>query len=501
MSDERKIREGRVWAQFKKFQPYKLILLGGMTDLTSTRGALTPSRRPSRAVHGEEEISDVLRGSPDLPSFSLTTRLERAYNYLLGIRKCRLPGVQGHLGKCKRPDDFYGAHSIALFSKVYDGDMSMPTLTQIEGDDAKIEYTVPFSSIDGPIWCDMLKSFLSARTIAEAGDILDMYFFAQECVENCEAQEDAGANGYVVTDAYAGSPTDTAYVWYTTDKGDTWAQTSAAPFAAGEDIIAILVAGIVDDHRVIVFRGTTDAGAPAECAYADVTSFGTTVWNAVTIGAVNGQFVTSAFYLDDAHIYAGTNDGYIYKSTDGGITWTAELATGVVRFYGIAALSNGLVLAVGASNTIYISEDGGDSFSVLTGPSAGNTLNCVWITPDGTAFVGDNTGDLYGSYNRGDSWTALTLQGATATAVKRIMSFGDDNVFVIANKTAGDGLCWESVDGGATFRLWALAMPTNSGLNALFVVDQNLVFVAGDAHPVEGDAFLTRTQSSLIGIG
>jgi hypothetical protein len=500
MSDERKIREGRVWAQFKKFEPYKLILLGTMSDLTRTRGALTPSRRPSKSVHGEEEISDVLRGSPDLPGFSLMTRLERSYNYLLGLKKCRLPGVQGHLGKCKRPDNFYGAHTVVLYSKVYDGDMSLPTLSQIEGDDAKIEYTVPFSAINGPIWCDMLKSFLSARTITEAGDILDMYFFGQECVENCESQEDAGENGYLVTDAYAGSPTDFAYVYYTEDKGDTWAQTSAAPFAAGEDISAILVAGITSDHRVIVFRGTADGANPAECAYADVTAFGTTTWNTVNIGAVNGQYITGAFYLDDAHVLAVTNDGYVYLSDDGGVMWTAKLTTATNQLNGVALLDNGFGFAVGADNTLYITQDGAESWSSLTGPSAGNALTCVWITPDGTAFIGDDAGGIYGTYDRGDNFTTLALQGATAATVKKIKSYIDDNIFVIANKADGEGLCWESIDGGASFRLWALNMPTNSGLNALSVVDQNLVFVGGDAS-LATLAFLTRTNTSLIGIG
>jgi hypothetical protein len=55
-----------------------------------------------------------------------------------------------------------------------------------------------------------------------------------------------------------------------------------------------------------------------------------------------------------------------------------------------------------------------------------------------------------------------------------------------------------STDGGASFRLWALNMPTNSGLNALYVCDPNFIFVGGE--PQGGTAFIAKTHTNFIGL-
>jgi hypothetical protein len=54
------------------------------------------------------------------------------------------------------------------------------------------------------------------------------------------------------------------------------------------------------------------------------------------------------------------------------------------------------------------------------------------------------------------------------------------------------------VDGGASFRLWKLAIPTNAGLNALTVIDPNFVYVFGD--PEGGSGFISKTSTLLIGL-
>lgn len=501
MSDERRISQGRVWMQFRKFEAFKLILLGGLNDSTITRGALNPSRRPSRTKRGEEEISDILRSSPDLPGFTLTTRLQKARNYVLGI-KCAV-ATQVHIGDCDRPDNYRSAQLIVHWNRCYQEDGNIPQLTKIEGDDAKVEITTPFKAIEGPIFNDMLKFFLSARTITEAGDITDMAFLGVECIEDCGNQADAGENGYAVSDAYAGSPSDVAGVYSTGDKGNNWTATSATPFNAGETISAVMVSGIVDNHRVWVFRGSTDAGNPAELAYADVTVLGTTVWNYVNIGSVNGQYVTAAFYLDDQNIFVGTDDGYIYKSDDSGATWTAIYTTAAVQINDIQGLTDGTLWVVGATNTLLWSTDAeatAPTFTVVTGPSVGNALLTCEVTADGTLYIGDDAGNTYGSTNDGVTYTGLQLQGVTAVSVDKIRAINDDILFAICHLADGSSRCLLSVDGATNFRLWELNMPSNSGLNALVPINENLVFVGGDAHPVAGNAFISRTQSNFTGL-
>lgn len=498
-------KEGRVWFQFRKFEPYKLYLLSGMTDLLDPRGALSPSREPSASARRRSVVSDMLRADPDLPGFSLETRLQKQRNWVLGI-DCAA-NVQAHVGRCDRPDSYYGSDAAIHYGSAEREDTTHDRAAMIEGDDAKIATTTPFKARHGPIYIDFQAKFLSARTIAAIEDVLDMAFLGVECFENCQSQEDAGENGYLVTDAYSGSPTDAAAVYYTTDEGESWAITSADPFGPGESISCVVLNGITEDHRIIVSRGTADGANPAEIAYADVTEMGTTTWNYVNVGAVDGQYINYMFWLDWGNLYAVTNDGYVYKSDDGGVTWTAEYTAGVVEFNDVSAVGPGSeragnVWVVGDSNTIRLSEDEGDTWTAITGPTAqaGVNIGTCTVTPDGTLFIGYEDGAIYGTYDDGDNWTALTLQGATATDVQRIRAQNDYDIWAIANLADGTGRCWRSTDGGASFRLWSLNMPTNSGLNALAIIKDNFVFVGGDQHPVGGTAFVSKTQTLLTSL-
>jgi photosystem II stability/assembly factor-like uncharacterized protein len=262
------------------------------------------------------------------------------------------------------------------------------------------------------------------------------------------------------------------------------------------------VLGTKNNHRVIVARGTTDAGNPAEIAYADVTVMGTVTWVHVNVGSTNGEYITKLLWPDYRHLYATTNLGLVYTSTDGGATWTAVL-TATDQLNDISAQTYGenagVIWVVGDSNLIYMSEDFGQTWSAITAPTggAGDDNDTVAMTPDGTVYIGNNAGEMYGSYDQGLSWTTLSAQGVVATAIKSIRAWGDFVIWVALNTAAG-GRVVRSVDGGATFRLWSLNIPTNAGLNTLVVVDPNIVFVGGE--PQGSTGFISKTKSQLLGV-
>jgi hypothetical protein len=489
-----KYKDGRVWMQRRKFEPFKLLLPYGMTGITDPVGNLNAIREPSSDKRGASVIADIVRGEPGLPAFQLETRLQKTLNYLMGLKDCN-SNFQAHLGMCDRPDNYYASAMVWHWERSHRGDMSVDRLSMIEGDNAAIQMQVPFVSEVGPIALDMQTEFLSARTILETEGVTGLAFLGSECLADCKSQEDAGENGYLTTVAASGSPTNVANVWYTANKGETWAQTSTNPFAAALDVIDVIAIGTKANHRVIVANGTTRAASPAQIAYADVTALGTTSWVAVAVGAVNGQFITKLFFLNWMNIFALTNDGYIYKSENGGATWAAVYTSGTVDLLDMGGTRNGILWAVGEGSVILKSIDFGASWDLITAPSA-NDISTVCVTPDGTVLVGDDAGGIYGTFDDGAEWTTLSLQGITATNVVRIRCWGDFNIWVIAD-TASGGKALRSVDGGASFRLWSLNMPTNAGLNDLFIVDPNIVFVGGD--PQGGTAFISKTVSNIIG--
>jgi photosystem II stability/assembly factor-like uncharacterized protein len=496
MATSYKVGDGRVWIQLRKFQPFELLLPYGLTNITDPVGALNAVREPDPAQRGMSVISDIVTGEPALPSFTLETRMKRTQNYMMGLKN-RIVNIQGHLGACDRADNQYTSEVVVHFERARRGDLGVDRLSKIEGDNASVGVQTPFVSEEPMAIYDMLTRFLSARTIAETEAITGIAFMNGECQTDFRTQEDVGENGYLCSGLLGGSAGNIAQVWYTDDSGETWTQTSTTPFDASMTISAIVVVGRRDSHRVIVSNGTTRPSDPAQIAYADITSMGQATWVKVDVGAVDGQYIKDLLFIDWAHVYASTDDGYVYKSIDGGASWTAAYSAGAVDINAIAGLSDGTVYAVGNSNLIVKSEDGGTSWTALTGPGTiSEDLTCVCVTPDGTVFVGDNAGQVFGSV-RDSEWDALPLQGVVPTAVVKIVNSGDSNIYVAVTTAAG-GKVLRSIDGGASFRLWNLNIPANSGLSSMYLVDDNTVWVSGA--PQGSYGFLTRTNSRVVGL-
>jgi photosystem II stability/assembly factor-like uncharacterized protein len=495
-------KDGRLWVQFRKFQPYELLLCYGMTDVTDPRGAMAPVREPDPGHRRETVVADILRGDPDLPGFTVETRLHKRNNYLLGLT-CDLVGAQGHVGECSRADNYNASDAAFAWEQVKRGDLAVDRLALIEGDDAPVAISVPFNARGGPFFVDFEVYLTSAETILEAGAALDITFLSEECFETCQTQEDNCENGYLVSEAEATSPTDTASVWATDDAGETWRRTSTQPFLAGEDISSVVAMGTKLDHRVIVSRGTTDGANFAEIAYADVTTWTLgvpqTTWILVDVGAVLGEFINHLLWIDWRHLYAVTSGGNVYRSDDGGASWSL-VHDGALSLNEATGLLDGTIWAGGNTNTIIRSEDFGDTWTTIAGPAAWAAVNVVsvHVTPDGTLFAGASNGGISGTYDGGDEWHTLSLQGITPTNVPRIRGSDNSFIWVIADIAGPVGRVLRSTDGGATFRLWALNIPTNAGLNALYVCNPNYIFVAGE--PQGGWAFVSKTSTSFIGL-
>ena len=152
------------------------------------------------------------------------------------------------------------------------------------------------------------------------------------------------------------------------------------------------------------------------------------------------------------NVYAGTigsNKG-IFKSTDGGETWTNMFSTGASNYLNIACDSLNNVYVANVSNGLIISTDGGQNFTVVpSGTFGGNNVNSVACGKNGHIFVGATNGGFWRSTDFGATFTNTALQ--TYTIVEIVVDkFNADIIYAGVSSSSASGF-FISTDDGVTF--------------------------------------------------
>jgi photosystem II stability/assembly factor-like uncharacterized protein len=145
--------------------------------------------------------------------------------------------------------------------------------------------------------------------------------------------------------------------------------------------------------------------------------------------------------LDIKRIWAGTDDGLIHLTTDGGAHWTNVTPAQLSAWQKVSIIDAGhfdAQTAYAAINTlrlddmrphIYRTHDGGRTWTEITnGIPAGQTVNVVREDPQrkGLLFAGTERA-VYVSFDDGDHWQSLRLN-MPATSVRDLIVKNDDLV-------------------------------------------------------------------------
>lgn len=320
------------------------------------------------------------------------------------------------------------------------------------------------------------------QTITEAQAINNIRFCntAQPRTSDSVARESCEV-GFATTDA---ASTATANFLKTTD-GATWTAASSDPFAADEHVVGLVCFETSRDvTRVIVGRGITDSGEAAEIAYSDNSG---TSWTLVDLGGADDDFISTPnalFALDGTNVYAVTDLGYIFKSTDAGLTWTAQESGVITSGAGWRAIhfaERNVGWVGGETNFIARTIDGGATWSAIAGPSAKSavSINAVFALDRNRAWLGYNDGTLYYTMNGGATWSQRSFTGTGSGVVKSIMFLNELQGYMIHNTSAPLGSLHKTIDGGYTWE--KVTTPTNAGLNSLFICDGFKVYASGEA--------------------
>lgn len=453
-----------------------------------------------RDVWGKYRVMAHTESAPEVIEIELTAWLDKVAHYLervacpfyLHVNK-RCGGIANAINNYER------GISLEIIKRTA---RNLTALAAGIGEDADSQQVFTLAGAP-PLW-DVYKLTPDRQTTAEAQAANDTVFVRENLCGDCTPRYEEGTIGMNVHDAAGGA---TANVQYTLTGGSTWTTCAADPFAADENITTVAYAWI-DSKRIRFFvgRGTTDAGNPAEIAYTDFnvetdTAIGA-AWTLANVGSTNGQFFfgpKSIFAYDYFNIWAVAGAGYIYKSSNGGQTWTAQ-ESGVLTtedFYTITAApdSKRFLVAAGENNAIAKTKDGGVTWSSVTGPSTQTTDEILTLDIITEKFwvIGYNDGLLFATYNGGVTWSGLTGFTGTGVGMVRAVKFLNPvQGYMLTNNASPVGAMHVTRDCGITWE--ALTTPTNAGLNSLAVIRADTVYAVGE--PQASTAMILKTSGT-----
>jgi photosystem II stability/assembly factor-like uncharacterized protein len=178
------------------------------------------------------------------------------------------------------------------------------------------------------------------------------------------------------------------------------------------------------------------------------------------------------------------DDGAIIRTTDGGVTWTAQAGGTSVNLYDVTFPSANVGYAVGASGTILKTTDDGINWIPLSGGSDALLDGVSFANPDIGTVVGSE-GTILRTTDGGSNWIGQT-SGTTRPL------YAVQFVTINTGYAIGRNIVLKTTDGGAT---WNTVGNSYDYLEDLSFIDVNTGFIVGNLDdPVMGVVFFISTD-------
>jgi PKD repeat protein len=290
---------------------------------------------------------------------------------------------------------------------------------------------------------------------------------------------------------YIGAPS--GGMWQTSDGGQTWTtHTDTLP--------TLGISSIIVDYslptRIFIGTGDRDAGDATGLGVYKSTDGGLT-WTPAKTGM--GDQTVGRMIQDPSNpsiILAATSGG-VYKTTDGGNTWT-QTAIGNFNCIEFNPANHTIVYAAGGSQ-FYRSTNNGTSFTLITSGLGSGERTSIAVSPANSTYVyilfaGDDSG-YGGVYRSTDSGLTFSLRSSTPNILGWSCDGSDSggqgwyDLAIALDPTNANTLyvggvdVWKSTDGGSS---WAI--------NSHWYGGCNVPAVHADCHflgfsPVNGQLF------------
>lgn len=174
-----------------------------------------------------------------------------------------------------------------------------------------------------------------------------------------------------------------------------------------------------------------------------------------TATPTGGNWSATASSADGKKLYAGSNYGKFYRSSDSGVTWTEGMSGATGRWMGAATTTDGTKVVLTVQNTgILISTDSGTTWT--TSSAGAKAWTQVEMSSDGNVIAATANGDtVYLSTDGGASWTA---QSALPAGYWKIGMSGDGKKILVGNAGANASV-FITTNGGGTWTTAPLGSP------------------------------------------
>lgn len=487
--DGYQLGQTRVFVQSNGSFPDSPIKYQGCLELAESEqdlGESTPVYCPSPTQANKWLITDTIVGAPGLPSVDGTQRMSRTLRDIWnGIASKGCFFNMQIKNFCEgRPDDPNAWDSKWLMFGGRMTSRTIPMANPMSGEDndaANLQFSITYRAL-----VDFLRLVfgLKAESLV-VSEILDGFFYdAISCGACGTAPSDGCQKQYWLAAASGGSPGLSSRIVYTTDGWGTSNQLNITPLGGtdarriapmGQYLIGVAVTAAGHFYELIseIDAGTTN--------FTLVTTDYTTAPRAIYVKNPSEAFIAGA-------------GGYIYYLTDPTGT-PVTLTDGSLSVQDLNDISGSgdVIVAVGDSNAVFYSTNGGESFASVTGPNVGVNLNCIQVLSTGIWWVGDAAGNWYWTRDRGATWNAKNLSAGN-TSVDRTQ-WVDENVGYVTTRTTTTGRVYSTHDAGASWQLASNSdrrlsnVPTSIRFLALATCGYNIVGVGG-AKTAGGDGVI-----------
>jgi photosystem II stability/assembly factor-like uncharacterized protein len=409
----------RVWYVDGGVHPSRspeLLTLGKFsTDPSQSIGEAKKISAPDPNSFSKDIQVGTIEGSTERASLGISARSTTLKSILMGWknRKCRVDFF-ALSGKCGNPQDFTeGGEKWVYFPDGRISDHGYEGFGAYGRDeDKETNETVAVTSEE---YYEFL--YMSQEQVGSAYTTREIYtvdvYTGNDC-ENCPDPCDrvlatmAGANA---------TPGTKPVLLYSDDGGSTFESDTIDTLFSNE----VVSDGCVIGDDIVYISNTSNSIHWSEI---ELVFDGTNTWSEVTSGFVAAKAPNAIWSVDARHTWIVGDGGYIYfcknhkvevEVQDAGVATTQNLNS-------VHAHDTRFILAVGNSNAVVYSKDGGETWKSVTGPAVGVNMGACWMWDTDVWFVGEGaggTGKLWLTTDSGKTWTQKSLP-ATYVRIDKI---------------------------------------------------------------------------------